>query len=71
MKEFLPGEWCYDPYAKQCERCDAVIGRYGVLIDENGLRQIVWWPHHEWDGVEGSFRCRVHSHVRHEWRRLA
>ena len=26
MKEFRAAEWSSDPYAKQCERCDAVIG---------------------------------------------
>ena len=34
MQEFHPGEWCFDPYAKQCERCDTVIARYAVMTDD-------------------------------------
>jgi hypothetical protein len=70
MKEFRPGDWSHDPYAKQCERCDAIIGRYAVMVDDQGLRQILFWPHREWDGVEGSARCRVHSQVGQQWLRL-
>jgi hypothetical protein len=70
MKEFRPSDWSYDPYAKQCERCDAIIGRYAVMVDDRGLRQILFWPHREWDGVEGSARCRVHSKVGQQWLRL-
>ena len=70
MKEFRPGEWCFDPYAKQCDRCDTIIGRYAVMQDDQGWRQIQFWPHAEWDGIEGSRRCRKHSKVSHEWIRL-
>ncbi len=70
MKEFRPGDWCFDPYQKQCAQCDAIIGRYAVMVDDQGLRQILFWPHREWDGVEGSSRCRVHSEVRQQWLRL-
>jgi hypothetical protein len=70
MKEFHPGEWCFDPYAKQCERCDAVIGRYAVMVDEHGLRNVLFWPHHAWDGVEGSSRCRQHTETTQRWLRL-
>ena len=69
MKDFDPAEWCFDPYAKQCERCDAVIGRYAVMIDDRGMRQVLFWPHHEWDGVEGSRRCRLHTQSK-QWLRL-
>ena len=70
MQEFRPGEWCFDPYAKQCERCDAVIGRYAVMKDERGLSHVLFWPHSEWDGVPGSNRCRTHSKVTQKWLRL-
>jgi hypothetical protein len=70
MKDFVPGEWCYDPCAKRCERCDAVIGRFATMLDEQGLRHILWWPHRAWDGVEGSFRCRAHTKISQEWLRL-
>ncbi len=70
MQEFHPGEWCFDRYAKQCERCDAVIGRFAVMTDENGLRNVLFWPHAEWDGVPGSNRCHAHSNVRQRWLRL-
>jgi hypothetical protein len=70
MHEFRPGEWCFDPYAKQCERCDAVIGRFAVMTDENGFRNVLFWPHAEWDGVAGSNRCRTHSKVTEKWLRL-
>ena len=56
MQEFHPGEWCFDPYAKRCERCDAIIGRYAVMSDEHGFRHVLFWPHAEWDGVSGSKR---------------
>ena len=70
MKPFVPGEWCRDPYAKECEQCDTVIGRYGVLVDAEGTRHVLWWPHKEWDGVAGRFRCTPHSSVSQQWRRL-
>ena len=70
MKQFRPVEWCYDPYAKQCERCDAVIGRYAVMVDDQGLRNVLFWPQQEWDGIDGSVRCRKHSKVEQQWLRL-
>jgi hypothetical protein len=70
MQEFRPGDWCFDPYAKQCERCDTVIGRYAVMVDDEGFRNVLFWPHREWDGVEGSARCRRHSNVGQQWLRL-
>jgi hypothetical protein len=70
MQEFHPGEWCFDPYAKQCQRCDRVIGRYAVMTDDQGLRNVLFWPHPEWDGVPGSNRCRAHSRITQQWRRL-
>ncbi len=70
MREFRPGDWCYDPYQKQCERCDAVIGRYAVLVDDRGLRHVLFWPHQEWDGVDGSSRCHLHSQAGRQWLRL-
>ena len=70
LVEFFPGQWCYDRYAKECERCDTVIGRYGVMQDEQGWRHITWWPHKAWDGVEGSFRCAEHPQSAHPWLRL-
>src|ERR1051326_291392 len=50
MQEFHPAEWCFDPYAKQCDRCDVVIGRYAVMTDEHGFRNVLFWAHTEWDG---------------------
>jgi hypothetical protein len=70
MQEFHPGEWCFDPYAKQCQRCDTVIGRYAILTDERGFRHVVFWPHAEWDFVHGSNRCRAHSRIPQHWLRL-
>jgi hypothetical protein len=71
MKEFRPGDWCFDPYQKLCARCDTVIGRYAVLVDDDGLRNVLFWPHREWDGVDGSSRCRKHSEeVGQQWLRL-
>jgi hypothetical protein len=70
MQEFRPGEWCFDPYAKQCARCDSVIGRYAVMTDERGIRHVLFWPHQEWDGVPGSGRCRTHSKIAQPWLRL-
>lgn len=70
MKEFHPGEWCFDPYAKQCERCETIIGRYAVMADEAGLRHVLFWPHPEWDGVDGSLRCRAHTSAPQQWLRL-
>jgi hypothetical protein len=70
MQEFHPGEWCFDPYAKQCQRCETVIGRYAVMTDERGLRNVLFWPHAEWDGVPGSNRCRSHSNIAQKWIRL-
>ena len=70
MQEFRPGEWCFDPYAKRCERCDAIIGRYAVMSDEHGFRHVLFWPHAEWDGVSGSNRCRAHTRVANQWIRL-
>ena len=70
MQEFRPGEWCFDPYAKQCERCETVIGRFAVMTDENDFRNVLFWPHAEWDGIPGSNRCRAHSKVAQQWIRL-
>jgi hypothetical protein len=70
MKEFRAAEWSSDPYAKQCERCDAVIGRYAVMVDDEAWRHVLFWPHKEWDGIEGSRRCRVHSKATPQWLRL-
>ncbi len=70
MKQFRAGEWCFDPYAKQCERCDVVIGRYAVMKDDQGLRHILFWPQAQWDGVEGSGRCRTHTRLAQRWMRL-
>ena len=70
MKDFRPGDWCFDPYAKQCDVCETVIGRYGVLVDADGWRHVLWWPHREWDGMEGSFRCRAHTKIAQRWLRL-
>jgi hypothetical protein len=70
MKQFRPGEWSFDPYAKQCERCDSIIGRYAVLKDDQSLRHVVFWPHAQWDGVEGSGRCRTHTKLAQQWLRL-
>ena len=70
MQEFRPSEWCFDPYAKQCAQCDVIIGRYAVMKDDQGLRQVVFWPHPEWDGIDGSSRCRSHSRVAPHWLRL-
>ncbi len=70
MKLFRADEWCFDPYAKQCERCDIIIGRYAVMKDEQGLRQIIFWPHYAWDGVEGSGRCKSHTKLAQQWLRL-
>jgi hypothetical protein len=71
VKDFRAAEWCFDPYAKQCERCDAVIGRFAVLFDDDGWRHVLFFPHGTWDGVQGSARCRAHSrHVPGEWLRL-
>jgi hypothetical protein len=67
---FAPEQWNADPYAKTCEQCDTVIGRFGVLIDENGLRHVTWWPHKSWSGQEGSYRCVRHAIVVDEWFRL-
>ncbi len=67
MKQFRPSEWCFDPYAKQCERCDSVIGRYAVMQDDQGLRHVTFWPHAGWDGVEGSARCRAHTRLAERW----
>ena len=70
MKQFHPGEWCFDPYAKQCERCETVIGRFAVMTDEQGLKHVLFWPHPEWDGRDGSYRCRLHSKIAQQWLRL-
>ena len=70
MQEFRPGDWCFDPYAKQCERCDAVIGRFAVMTDDNGFRNVLFWPHAEWDGVAGSNRCKAHAKTAQQWMRL-
>ena len=70
MKRFHPDEWCFDPYAKVCERCDTVAGRFAVMIDAQGLRQVLFWPHTAWDGVVGSYRCRAHTKSAHQWLRL-
>jgi hypothetical protein len=70
MQDFHPGEWCFDPYAKHCERCDTVVGRYAVMTDEAGFRNVLFWPHSDWDGVPGSSRCRAHSKIKQQWIRL-
>ena len=70
MKQFRVGEWCFDPFSKQCERCETVVGRYAVMTDEQGLRQVVFWPHSAWDGVDGSNRCRAHTKLAQQWLRL-
>ena len=70
MQEFHPAEWCFDPYAKQCDRCDVVIGRYAVMTDEHGFRNVLFWAHTEWDGISGSNRCRAHSLIGERWLRL-
>jgi hypothetical protein len=72
MKEFRAADWSFDPFAKQCERCDAVIGRYAVMLDEQGWRHVLFWPHREWDGIDGSARCRIHSRTvsQEQWIRL-
>ena len=59
---FVPGQWAWDPYAKQCERCDTIVGRYGVMKDLDGVRHITWWPQRDWDGHDRSFRCNAHSY---------
>lgn len=70
MKRFHPSEWCFDPYAKQCERCDTLVGRFAVMTDERGLRQVVFWPQSEWGGIEGGYRCRAHTGIAKRWLRL-
>jgi hypothetical protein len=70
MKQFHPGEWCFDPYAKQCERCETIVGRYAVMTDDQGRKNVVFWPHREWDGIQGSNRCRAHTKIAHNWIRL-
>jgi hypothetical protein len=70
LKPFLAREWCFDPYAKQCERCDTIIGRYAVMLDDVGLRQVMFWPFASWDGSDGSFRCRSHSKIAQQWTTL-
>jgi hypothetical protein len=70
MKQFHVGEWCFDPFAKQCERCETVVGRYAVMKDERGHRQVLFWPHPAWDGVDGSNRCRAHTKLAEQWLRL-
>jgi hypothetical protein len=70
MRDFHPGEWCFDPYAKSCDLCETIVGRYAVLRDDDGLRHVLFWPHPEWDGVEGSTRCRAHTHITERWLRI-
>lgn len=67
MKPFVPGDWCWDPYAKQCELCDTVVGRFGVFKDADGTRHITWWPHRAWDGTVGRFRCTAHPAPLPSW----
>ncbi|MGI9147712.1 MAG: hypothetical protein ACR2IK_14360 [Chloroflexota bacterium] len=69
MKQFRPAEWCFDPYAKQCQRCERIIGRYGVMQDDQGLRHVLFWPHLDWDGIHGSSRCRTHTKLAEQWLR--
>ncbi|HEX8969826.1 MAG TPA: hypothetical protein VF937_18225 [Chloroflexota bacterium] len=71
MQEFHAGEWCFDPYAKQCEWCDTIVGRYAVMTDQDGVRHVLFWPQPEWDGVPGSNRCRLHTRILERWVRLA
>ena len=59
-RPLLPQQWAYDPYARACDGCDTVVGRFGVLRDEQGWRHVLWWPHKEWDGVDGAYRCVQH-----------
>ena len=66
---YRPEDWCWDRYAKECDRCDTVVGRFGVLRDAEGWRHVVWWPHRRWGGVDGSYRCGAHSDAP-KWRRL-
>ena len=65
MRSFRVEEWSWDRFAKACERCETVVGRYGVAADEQGVRHIAFWPHREWDGVAGPYRCTEHSTVAH------
>jgi hypothetical protein len=70
LKQFHASEWCFDPYAKQCERCDTIVGRFAVMIDDQHLRQVLFWPYADWDGNESGYRCRAHSKIARQWVRL-
>ena len=72
MQEFRPGDWCFDPYAKQCERCDTVIGRYAVMTDDDGLpqRPVLAAPP-SGTASTASNRCQAHpKNSRQQWMRL-
>ena len=49
---------------------ETVIGRYAVMTDEQGVKHVLFWPHREWDGVDGSNRCRTHTKIAQKWLRL-
>jgi hypothetical protein len=34
------------------------------------VRHILFWPHPEWDGVEGGYRCHTHTKIAQQWLRL-
>lgn len=59
----MPGRWCWDPYAKECDLCDTIVGRFGLLKDGEGVRHVAWWPHQQWDGRTDQFRCQDHTAV--------
>lgn len=63
-RPFQASDWCYDPYAKTCERCETIVGRFAVMRDPFGWRQVMWWPHAKWDGQRQPYRCWDHSEVR-------
>lgn len=69
LREYRPEEWCWDRYAKACDRCDTIVGRYSVMAGDDGTRHVVWWPHKEWDGVMGPYRCSQHPSAP-RWRHL-
>lgn len=72
LQDYRAAEWSFDPFQKVCQRCDAVVGRFGVLADETGTRHVVFWPLQPWGGNDGEFLCHEHARpVRPVWRRLA
>jgi hypothetical protein len=41
------------------------------MIDDQGLRNVLFWPHAAWDGIDGSNRCCVHTKIAPpQWIRL-